>query len=64
MPANGLSQRSISLTPAMAAFSMPGREPGPFRIAEVERREREIETGQMRPLAGAGFWRQVEADLI
>ena len=32
-------------------------------IAEVERREREIETGQVRALADAEFWAEVEADL-
>lgn len=32
-------------------------------IAEVERREREIETGQVRPLSDDAFWRGVEADL-
>jgi len=32
-------------------------------MAEVERREREIETGQVRPLTDLEFWRQVEADL-
>jgi len=32
-------------------------------MAEVERREREIETGQVRPLTDVEFWRQVEADL-
>ena len=32
-------------------------------MKEVERREREIETGQAQPLADAEFWRAVEADL-
>ena len=32
-------------------------------IAEVERREREIETGRVRALADAEFWAEVEADL-
>ena len=32
-------------------------------MAEVERREREIETGQVRPLSDVEFWQQVEADL-
>lgn len=32
-------------------------------MAEVERREREIETGQVRPLTDVEFWREVEADL-
>ncbi len=32
-------------------------------IAEVERREREIESGQVRPLTDVEFWRQVEANL-
>ena len=30
-------------------------------LAEVERREREIETGQVQPVNEADFWRQVEA---
>jgi Putative addiction module component len=32
-------------------------------LAEVDRREREIETGQLRPLTDEEFWREVEADL-
>jgi hypothetical protein len=32
-------------------------------MAEVERRETEIETGQVRALSDAEFWREVEADL-
>ena len=32
-------------------------------MAEVERREREIETGQVRALGEAEFWAAVEADL-
>jgi hypothetical protein len=32
-------------------------------MAEVERREREIETGEVRALTDAEFWREVEADL-
>ena len=32
-------------------------------MAEAERREREIETGQVLPLTDVEFWRQVEADL-
>jgi hypothetical protein len=32
-------------------------------IAEVERREMEIETGRVRALADAEFWAEVEADL-
>ncbi len=31
--------------------------------AEVERREREIETGKVKALTHAEFWREVEADL-
>jgi putative addiction module component (TIGR02574 family) len=30
-------------------------------LAEVERREREIESGQVRPLPEAEFWKRVEA---
>ncbi len=32
-------------------------------IAEVERREREMESGQVRALPDAEFWREVESDL-
>jgi hypothetical protein len=32
-------------------------------MAEVERREREIETGQVHALADAEFWAGLEADL-
>lgn len=31
-------------------------------MAEVERREREIESGQVRPLSEAEFWRRIETD--
>ncbi len=30
-------------------------------LAEVERRERQIESGQVQPLSEAEFWRRVEA---
>ena len=30
-------------------------------LAEVERREREIESGQVQPLSEAEFWRRAEA---
>jgi hypothetical protein len=30
-------------------------------MAEVDRRERQIETGQVRALTDAEFWREVEA---
>jgi hypothetical protein len=32
-------------------------------MAEVGRRERQIESGQVRTLSDAEFWREVEADL-
>jgi hypothetical protein len=32
-------------------------------MAEVLRREKEIETGQVKPLTDAEFWAAVEADL-
>ncbi len=32
-------------------------------LAEAQRREMEIDRGQVRPLTDAEFWRQVEADL-
>ena len=31
-------------------------------MAEVQRREREIESGQVRPLSEAEFWRRIETD--
>ena len=31
-------------------------------MAEVERREREIESRQVRPLSEAEFWRRIETD--
>ena len=31
-------------------------------MAEVERRESEIESGQVQPLSEAEFWRKLEAD--
>lgn len=31
-------------------------------MAEAERREKQIETGQVRPLTDAEFWQQVEVD--
>ena len=31
-------------------------------MAEVERRERQIESGEVQPLNEAEFWKQVEAD--
>ena len=32
-------------------------------MAEVERREREIQAGRVRALSDAEFWREVDADL-
>jgi hypothetical protein len=32
-------------------------------MAEVEKREREIENGQAKPLSDAEFWREVESDI-
>ena len=32
-------------------------------MAEVESREKEIETGKVRPLSDVEFWREVEASL-
>jgi len=34
-----------------------------FTDCEVERRKKQIESGQVRPLTDAEFWREVEADL-
>ncbi len=44
-----------SLPPASAEWSEVQE------IAEVERRESEIERGQVQPLDEAAFWRRVEA---
>ena len=44
-----------SLPPAGEAWSEAEE------LAEVERREREIESGQVQPLPEAEFWRRVEA---
>ena len=55
----------VFLAEALLA-SVPGAEremTEAEEMAEVERREREIEAGQARPLSDAEFWRQVEADL-
>jgi hypothetical protein len=32
-------------------------------MAEVKRRESEIESGRVQPLTDVDFWRQIEADL-
>jgi len=52
------------------AESLLASVPGPDQamtkeqeMAEVQRREKEIETGQVRALTDAEFWREVEADL-
>ena len=40
----------------------PGKEWSEVEeLAEVDRREREIESGQVQPLSEADFWKQVEA---
>jgi len=45
-----------SLPRAMEEFSEAAE------IAEAERRDREIETGQVQPLSEADFWRRVDAN--
>ena len=44
-----------SLSPAGEAWSEAEE------LAELERREREIESGQIQPLPDAEFWKRVEA---
>jgi hypothetical protein len=36
---------------------------GVEEMAEAERREKQIETGQIRPLEDEEFWKEVEAEL-
>jgi hypothetical protein len=46
--------------------SVPGADQkmtGAEEMVEAERRESEIEAGQVRPLSDVEFWQQVEADL-
>ena len=59
-----LAQR-VFLAESLLA-SVPPAEAGMSEaeeIAEAERREREIETGQVRALTDAEFWQEVETDL-
>ena len=44
-----------SLPPAEEAWSEAEE------LAEVERRERELESGQVQPLAETEFWKRIEA---
>jgi hypothetical protein len=53
-----LAESLLASVPTAAAEITEAEE-----MAEVDRREREIETGQTRALSDAEFWREVEADL-
>jgi hypothetical protein len=59
-----LEQRIFLAESLLASVPLADRElTGTEEMAEVERREKEIETGQLHPLTDADFWRKVEADL-
>jgi hypothetical protein len=58
LPALPLKHR-VFLAESLLA-SVPPEDQG---MTEAERRERELETGQSRPLTDAEFWRAVEPDL-
>ena len=51
-----LAEMLLSSIPPMGAAWTEAEE-----LAEVERREREIESGQAQPLADAEFWQRIEA---
>jgi hypothetical protein len=57
-----LKQRVFLAESLLASMPVSGTElTEEEEMAEVERREKEIETGQMRALTDAEFWREVEA---
>jgi hypothetical protein len=55
----------VFLAESLLASMPPVEEEGTEteEIAEVERREKEIEAGQVHALSDAEFWQEVEADL-
>jgi hypothetical protein len=57
LPALPLNQR-VFLAESLLASGPPVEE----EMAEVERRERQLQTGQVDALTDAEFWREVEGD--
>jgi len=59
-----LKQRVFLAESLLASVPVSGQDMSQDEeMAEVERREREIETGKVRALTDVEFWRAVEADL-
>jgi hypothetical protein len=59
-----LAQRVFLAESLLASVPLGAREMAEAEeLAEVERREKQIETGQFQPLSDADFWREVETDL-
>lgn len=59
-----LKQRVFLAESLLASVPLTGNDmTEEEELAEVDRREREIETGQVRALTDEEFWREVEADL-
>lgn len=52
-----LAESLLASVPAAGDDMSEGEE-----LHEVERREAEIESGQVQALAGADFWREIDAD--
>ena len=60
-----LGQRVFLAESLLASVPLVGDEMTEAEeIKEVERRERELETGQAQPLTDLEFWRAVEVDSI
>jgi hypothetical protein len=58
-----LKQRMFLAESLLASVPISGQEMSEEEeMAEVERRETEIETGKVRALSDAEFWRAVEAE--
>ena len=59
-----LKQRVFLAESLLASVPLTGNEmTEQEELVEVDRRESEIETGQVRALTDEEFWREVEADL-
>jgi len=59
-----LEHRVFLAESLLASVPFPGKDlTEAEEMAEVERREREIETGQLQPLTDEDFWREIELDL-
>lgn len=64
LPALPLKHRVFLAESLLASLPPAGRDLTEEQgVAEVERRESEIKSGQTRPLTDAEFWRQLEAEL-